>query len=314
MPGLLVVSAVIALGAVQDSVQSIVLETPTGALHGTLQLPANVRGKVPVALIIAGSGPTDRDGNSPALPGKNNSLKLLAEGLARGGIATVRFDKRGIAASASAGPSETDLRFTTYVDDAAAWISKLAADARFSSVSVIGHSEGSLIGMMAARQAGAKAFVSIAGAGRPVTEILMEQLRRSLTPGLLAESERIMAELKQGRTVSDVPPQLAALFRPSVQPYLLSWFPLDPAAELAKFDGPNLIVQGTTDVQISAADAERLSKASPRSRLVMIDGMNHVLKEVTDPAKQAASYSDPMLPLHPALVAEIAKFLHDRGR
>jgi len=309
MVNTLLVSAVAALGAVQQTGEAIVLETPTGALHGTLLMPAEAEGKVPVLLIIAGSGPTDRDGNSPLLAGKNNSLKLLAEDLAVEGFATVRYDKRGVAASVAAGGSEADLRFTTYIDDAAAWIDKLEKDPRFRSVGVIGHSEGSLIGMMAARKAGAKAFVSIAGAGRPIAEVLMEQLQRNLPPALMSESTRILNELKQGRAVSEVPPQLASLFRPSVQPYMISWIPLDPAAELARLDVPSLIVQGTTDIQAAVTDAERLSKQSPRSKLVMIAGMNHVLKEVTDPAKQLASYGDPTLPLHKQLVAAISAFL-----
>lgn len=309
----LFVGAVAALGALQQTGEAIVLETPTGALHGTLVMPVKAEGKVPVLLIIAGSGPTDRDGNSPLLAGKNNSLKLLAEGLATEGFATVRYDKRGIAASVAAGASEADLRFTAYIDDAAAWIDKLEKDPRFRSVGVIGHSEGSLIGVMAARQAGAKVFVSIAGAGRPAAEVLTEQLQRNLPPALQAESNRILNELRQGRTVSDVPPELAALFRPSVQPYVMSWIPLDPAAELARLEAPSLIVQGTTDVQVSVADAERLSKQSPRSKLVMLAGMNHVLKEVTDPAKQLASYGDPALPLHKELVAELSGFLKKNG-
>src|SRR5690606_11236335 len=119
----------------------------------------------PVVLIIAGSGPTDRDGNSPLLPGQNNSLRLLAEGLAQRGIATLRYDKRGIAESANAELREADLRFNTYVDDAAALLSRLHDDARFSRVSVVGHSEGALIAVMAAQKAAVDAIVSIAGAG-----------------------------------------------------------------------------------------------------------------------------------------------------
>src|ERR1043165_3945869 len=86
---------------------TVTLTTPTGALHGTLLVPASTR-PVPLAVIIAGSGPTDRDGNSPMLQGKNNSLKMLAEGLAARGIASVRYDKRGIAGSAKAGGNEVD--------------------------------------------------------------------------------------------------------------------------------------------------------------------------------------------------------------
>jgi pimeloyl-ACP methyl ester carboxylesterase len=155
--------------------EAVDIATPGGSVYGSLLLPPGA-GPHPVALIIAGSGPTDRNGNSPLLPGQNNSLRLLAEGLAERGIASVRYDKRGIAASAASAPREIDLRFDTYVDDAVAWIRKLQADPRFSSVSVVGHSEGSLIGMRAAGLTNATAFVSIAGIARRAPDVLRDQL------------------------------------------------------------------------------------------------------------------------------------------
>ena len=287
------------------------LETKTGTLHGTLLMPARSTGPVPVALLIAGSGPTDRDGNSSMLPGKNNSLKMLADSLAERGIASVRYDKRGIAASAVGGAplKEADLRFTTYVDDAVGWLEWLRADKRFSRRIVIGHSEGSLIGMMAAQRSPVSHVVSLAGAGRPIADVLDEQLARGLPPALLADARRIMGELKAGRTVDSVPPPLLAVFRPSVQPYMISWLPIDPPQELRRLPLPVLVVQGTTDTQVSRADAERLAKDNPRATLELIDGMNHVLKEVRDASQQAASYSDPALPLHPRLVESIIRFV-----
>lgn len=142
--------------------QPVTLETAGGAIHGSLLLLSD-GGKAPAVLIVAGSGPTDRDGNSAMLPGRNDSLKLLAEALARAGFASVRYDKRGIGASKAAAKDESQLRFDTYVDDAAAWIAQMKADPRFASVAVIGHSEGALIGMLAAERAGASAYVSLAG-------------------------------------------------------------------------------------------------------------------------------------------------------
>ena len=287
----------------------VTLETKSGALHGTLLLPANASGPVPVALLIAGSGPTDRDGNSPLLPGKNNSLKLVAEALAQRGVASVRYDKRGIAGSAAAATKESDLTFTTFVDDAAAWLEWLRKDARFSRRIVVGHSEGSLIGMLAAQRSPVSHVVSLAGAGRPIAEVLDEPLSRGLPPALLTDARRIMGELKAGRPVDSVPAPLAAVFRPSVQPYMISWLPIDPAQEIGRLTMPVLVVQGTTDVQVSMADAERLAQGNPRAKLEVIDGMNHVLKEVREPSGQTASYSDPSLPLHPKLVEALTRFL-----
>jgi pimeloyl-ACP methyl ester carboxylesterase len=292
--------------------EAVRLESAGVVLHGTLLLPAQTSGKAPVALIIAGSGPTDRNGNTPQMPGGNNSLKLLAESLATQGIASLRYDKRGVAASRTADMSEAELRFTHFSDDAAAWIAQLRRDARFSTITIIGHSEGSLVGMLAAQKERPNAFVSLAGAGRPIADVLTEQLEKNLPPDTKPEAMRVLSELRAGRKVEQTPPSLAALFRPSVQPYLMSWLPLDPAAELARLALPALIVQGSTDIQITVTDAERLARAEPRAELAVIDGMNHVLKEVREASQQVASYSDPALPLHPEVGRIVGAFVLTR--
>jgi pimeloyl-ACP methyl ester carboxylesterase len=290
--------------------EPVTMTTPTGVVHGTLLVPATPAPPLPIVLLIAGSGPTDRDGNSPLLPGANNSLKLLAEGLAAKGIASLRYDKRGIAASRAAGPSESDLRFDTYVDDAVAWIRQVRTDRRFSTVTAVGHSEGSLIGMVAADRAKASGFVSIAGAGRAAQDILREQLGRQLPAPMMASAERAIAALAAGHLADSTPPELASLFRPSVQPYLISWFRYDPGVEVARLRIPMLIVQGTTDIQVSVDDAKRLAAAAPAATLLLIDGMNHVLKSVpADLAAQRRSYGDPALPVMPQLVDAIAELV-----
>jgi fermentation-respiration switch protein FrsA (DUF1100 family) len=286
------------------------LDTGTGTLYGTLETPA-AKPPYPVVLIIAGSGPTDRDGNSPLLKGKNDSLKMLAEGLAARGIASLRYDKRLIGESKIAGLKEEDLRFDTYVADAVRWGEYLRKDLRFRSLVVAGHSEGSLIGMLAAQKLAANGYVSIAGAGRPAGQVVLEQFRsRPLPADLMKQVEDDVKALDAGHTVESVPPTLAALFRPSVQPYLISWFRYDPAREIARLNMPVLILQGTTDIQVSVADAKLLAQASPAAKLAVIEGMNHVLKEV--PAamdKQMASYGDPSLPLAGKLVSEIVALI-----
>ena len=286
--------------------EAVSLTTPTLTLSGSLRLPT-ATGKVPVAIIIAGSGPTNRDGNSRMLPGNNNAYKLLAELLAAQGIASVRYDKRGIGDSVAPGMKEADLRFEMYVDDAAGWIAKLRSDTRFSTITVIGHSEGSLIGMLAASRAKADGYVSVAGVARPAGQILRDQLRPQI--GSMAElwqqNETILTSLEAGKTVDPLPsplatvPGLAALYRPSVQPYLISWLKYTPSVEIAKLSMPILILQGTTDIQVGLAEAQALKAAAPKAQLVVVEGMNHVMKHVVDAAQQATSYSDPALPLVP---------------
>ena len=289
--------------------EEVTLKTPTGDIFGTLELPA-ARTPVPVALIIAGSGPTDRNGNTPALPGSNNSLKMLADGLAERGIATLRYDKRGIAASRAAMTSESDIRFNHFIEDAEAWVKQLRGDKRFSTVTIIGHSEGSLVGMVAAREAGADGYVSLEGAGRKAQDILAEQMKAQLPPDLFAQTQRILAALSVGQTPDSVPPVLAPLFRPSVTQYLISWFKYDPAVEIGKLKVSVLIVQGTTDIQTSMTDANALAAGNPSARLLTIEGMNHILKEVSgDRLAQIPKYSDPTLPVVPKLIDEIAQLI-----
>jgi uncharacterized protein len=303
------------LDATPPAAQSspVFLSTSTGTIHGTQLIPKSRGGanrSQPVVLILAGSGPTDRNGNSLLLPGANNSLKMLAEGLADRGIASVRYDKRGVGESASAGSQEADLRFENYVDDAVVWIRKLQSDSRFSSVTVIGHSEGSLIGMLAAKKTRANGFVSIAGPARNAADLLRDQLRSQLPQDLFAESEKILNSLRRGKTVATISQQLQILYRPTVQPYLISWFRYTPSQEIKGLTMPVLITQGTTDIQVPVSEAKALKLAKPQGELVIIEGMNHVLKAVPlDPKQQTAAYSDPNLPVVPKLIESINNFV-----
>jgi alpha-beta hydrolase superfamily lysophospholipase len=289
----------------------ITLQTSTGALYGTLTLP-KASAAVPVALIIAGSGPTDRDGNSPMLPGKNDTYRLLAQALAAKGIASVRYDKRGIGASKAAATSEEQLRFGNYVDDAAAWQKQLRADKRFSKILIAGHSEGSLIGMLSAERAPADAYVSLEGAGRRGSVVLLEQLKKQLPPDMYAQAAIVVTALQSGTTPSipaSWPQPLQALFRPSVQPYMISWFKYNPVLEIAKLTIPITIVQGTADVQTSVADADALKAAAPKATLLVVQGMNHLLRDYPDTSSMQAvmkGYEDPSLPIDPKVVGAIA--------
>lgn len=295
----------VALAQIPDS--PIILETATGTISGTLILPPLGK-KAPVILIIAGSGPTDRDGNSKALPGKNDSLKMLAQALGAAGIPSVRYDKRGIGDSVRT--PEENLRFDSYVRDATDWVEMLKRDPRFAGVIVAGHSEGSLIGMLAARAASAKAFVSIAGPARSASQMLRQQLAGTLPADLAARNEAILQALEQAEPVGDIPPQLQSLYRKTVLPYLASWFKYVPADEYKKLDMPTLIIQGDTDIQVGVEQARALKAANPRAELAVIRGMNHVLKQVPpDPARQLSSYGDPALPLSREMVEQLIRFL-----
>jgi hypothetical protein len=297
--------------AANKAPSDVEITTSSGTLVGTMDLPSG-KGPWPVVVFIAGSGPVDRDGSAGEL--KNECLKQLGQALAKRGIAVLRCDKRGVAASAAAGIDEAKLSIAIYADDAAAWIKKLRADKRFTKVAVLGHSEGSLVGILAGKQAPYDALISVAGAGRELGPVLRDQLKRNLPAELDSKADAILAELEAGRTVTDVPAPLMSLFRPSVQPYLVSWLKYKPATEIAGLSVPILVVQGTTDLQVSVEDAKLLAGGNRRATLAIIEDMNHVMKHTTDKTLlgQTQCYSDPALPIEPKLVDTVAAFLKEK--
>lgn len=302
-------SALLAASIEHQRQMPVSLKTSIGILHGTLELPA-APGPFPVALIIAGSGPTDRNGNDAQLDLNTDCYKLLAEALALNGIASLRYDKRGAGEDAMLGLFESQLRFENFVADANGWGKQLRADKRFSVLIIIGHSEGSLIGMLAAREMPADGYVSIAGAGEPAQTLLLKQLKPQLPPDLYKQSETIVSRLENGNPVANVPAQLDAIFRPSVQPYLISWFHYDPVEGIAKLKMPVMIIQGQRDLQVSTEDAQALANAYPGAKLVLIPAMNHVLKDVgTSKGENLAAYKDPALPIDKQLITQITSFI-----
>ncbi|MEO9335309.1 alpha/beta hydrolase [Ectopseudomonas guguanensis] len=288
--------------------QPISLDTDQGTLYGSLLVPQSDK-PLPVALLIAGSGPTDRDGNNPE-GGHNDALKKLAQVLARNGIASLRYDKRGVAASRAATPDEKELSVERYVADAEGWARLLRDDPRFDRLILIGHSEGALIASLAAPASQADALVSIAGPAYPIGQVLDMQLAMRLPPPLLDESRHILANLIRGKLQPKVPKELQVVYRPSVQPYLISLLRQDPAENFAALQMPALIVQGTHDAQVSPDNAEVLKQAKPDAELALIPGMNHVMR-ITPAAwnEQVASYDDPQLPLARALGERIVAFI-----
>lgn len=309
---LLLLTLLLSSGLARAAMPSILqwpveLIVPGGTLHGSLMLPATAR-PAPVVLLIAGSGPTDRDGNNPQ-GGHNDSLRRLALGLAERGIASLRYDKRGVAASRAVAPREEQLSVEAYVADAVAWGQLLKADPRFSQLILLGHSEGALIATLAAADSGADALVSLAGIAHPLGTVLREQLQGRLPPLLAAETETILRELERGRTVAEVSPKLQVLLRPSVQPYLISLLRQRPAEAFAQVPIPALIIQGSHDFQVDVEEAQLLQQAKPEAQLLIVEGMNHMLRIVPADAPPLATYNDPLLPLAGELLDGLARFI-----
>ncbi len=280
------------------------LPSSTGTLSGTL---VEAGSRDIVAIIIAGSGPTDRNGNSPM--GVNaNSYQLLAEGLAVNGLATLRYDKRGIGASKAAGTAEIAMRFDHLIEDVKLWAKFLKSSEKYKKVVLIGHSEGALVASVAAQDPEIVGLVLLAGMGRNFDEVIAEQIARNAPKQIQEESKSITDSLKAGYTVSKVPSYLYALYRPSVQPYLISLLRYAPQTELKKVDKPVLIIQGEGDLQISVKDAKNLAEAHPKAELLLIPNMDHILKPA-DPVSPLANYQKPDLALSPELVPAISRFI-----
>jgi hypothetical protein len=278
-------------------------------LYGSLVTPSG--GKPgPAVLLIAGSGPTDRDGNSTVPSVKPANLKLIAEGLAGAGVTSLRYDKRGLGKSAPAMLSETDLRFTTYVDDAVAFARLLKAQPGVSCVILLGHSEGALIAALAAQQVETCGVIEASGIGRPLGVVLREQLKaQNLPPAIMTQIDTALTELEHGRQVANIP-GLESLFRPAIQPYLISQLTVDPRRPLAALKAPALILQGDNDLQVTVGDAQLLKAARPDAQLVILPGVNHVLKAApTDRAGNIATYADPERPLAPGVMPAILAFV-----
>lgn len=308
----------LSLGSALAAQREVTLNVPGATLSGTLQTPDTARpgAKVPVALILPGSGPTNRDGDSAAGPG--GTYRKLAASLAARGIATLRADKRGIGKSVPADPREEALSFTDYVNDARAWVNWLAAQPGLGPVALIGHSEGGLIALAALQEpAPVQALVLLAAPGESLGATIRRQIGQNPAnpPALVEESNRILAALERGESVAEVSPVLAPLFRPSVQPYLKSSLGLDPARLIAAVKVPTLIVQGARDLQVRVQDAELLRAAQPAAQLQLVPGMNHVLVDVPlDMQANAASYADPNKVLAPALTLGVGEFLRAQLR
>ncbi len=281
------------------------------SIHAVLSKPLNIDNPT-IALIIGGSGPTDMNGNQPNM--QNNSLKYLSDAFVKKNIATLRFDKRGIGKSSYPGFSEANLTIDQYAKDVTSIIEFLKQKG-YSKIYVIGHSEGSLIGLIALQELKTDGFISIAGAGNSADIILKKQLKPKLPPDFYNSVELIIDSLKNGNEVQNVSPQLNMLFRASVQPYLISWFKYNPAELIKNINCPTLIVQGTKDIQVDSEEAQLLVQANKNAEFIEIENMNHILKTINgDVQENIQSYTNPSLGINMKLVNTLVNFINNSSK
>lgn len=302
--------------------QELTAPGPDGPLRGTLTLPVadgSIPDGTPVILIVPGSGPTDRDGNSP-LGISAAPYALLAEALAERGIASVRIDKRGMFGSADAIPNANEVTITAYGDDVLAWTRAIRVRLPTTGggtrcVLPLGHSEGGLIVLAAiARLPYPCGLILVSTPGRPLGTVLRDQLHANpANAPILNEADEAITTLERGEQVNanTLNPALQPLFAQEVQGFLIDAFAYDPAALIAQTRVPVLIVQGMRDLQVGEADARRLADSAPKATLSLVPDVNHVLKAVSsdDTTANLAAYADPDLPIAQDVVEAVTQFL-----
>lgn len=273
-------------------------------IKGTLVIPVSEE-KMPLVIMLQGSGPTDRNGNQAFV--KNDALKKLALELAENGIASYRYDKR-IHQAQRLNIAEKDMRFDDFVTDAITVLETFQDHEKFEKIVVLGHSQGSLVGMLAAKDR-ADGFISIAGLAQPLDSMLTEQIANQM-PGLKENVQQAFSEMRATGSTASYNPVLESIFRPSVQPFILSWMKYDPKEELAKLEIPVLLINGSNDLQVTEAEAQQLKKAHPEAQLVILENMNHILRKIEgDDLENSKSYNEAHLPLHPELVPTLVEFI-----
>lgn len=292
-----------------------------GQLAGSLVIPPKPKA---LGVILPGSGPTDRNGNGPNNLGLHtDAYRKLALGLAEARIASFRADKRGIGASGGEGNAVT---LDDYVADCGSWLQLLATSKAandFPSLPVglpiwlIGHSEGGIIAMSAAKRLLVHGVVLLCCPGRPLGKVLIEQLSSdSQNLPHVAEVESVLNSLERGQRadVAHLPPQLAGLFHPSVQRFWASLLKNKPDDLIAALSCPILIIGGGKDLQVPAIDSRRLASHAQQPLVRIFSEMNHVLTDVLSNVRQdnLSTYTNPALPLSPELLPMIAQFILKR--
>lgn len=287
-----------------------------GNISATLATP-NIDSDTAI-VIVAGSGPTDRNGNS-SMQLVTDCYKALSKELVAEGFAVLRYDKRAIGRSPIPAEDIPNLILDDYVDDAIQCVDYLH-DMGYKRVLIAGHSEGGLIALIAAnRSVDVDGLILLAAPGYPMDEILRTQLSAQLMPiyaGLFAKADKIICRLKAGERVDidEVPAELMALFNPTVQPFLINSMQYDPATLAKECSLPMLIITGGNDIQVSVDNGEVIAHNAPNAKHITFNEMTHVLKDWSSRDQMAQLinvYNNPQRPLTNGVTTTIVEFINN---
>lgn len=285
--------------------EEILIMNDSIQLPGTLSYTKDLKSQ-PLVIYIHGSGNVDRNGNQAGVNINANYIKQLADSLNIRGIAFYRYDKR-TSNKENMKFVMNDLSFDSFVDDANLAINKFKDDDRFSSITLIGHSQGSLIAMLAA-QKNVDKYVSLAGISEDMGDFIINSYKQVSQETSDMAKEQIN-ELKETGKIENVNPTLAHLFSKPNQPFFITWMAYNPSEEIKKLDIPILIINGTKDLQVKVEEAKKLHEAKPKSQLVLIENMNHVLKDIEKDEDNIKSYYSPDYPLSEELINTLEVFI-----
>lgn len=283
--------------------EEIMLKNDSIVLPGTLSFNKQLK-QQPLVIFIHGSGNIDRNGNQNGSVSANY-IKQLSEALNKNNIAFFRYDKR-TATLSNLKFVKDNPDFNSFVDDANIVIKHFKNDKRFSSTTLIGHSQGSLVAMLAANNA--SKYISLAGAGETIDKLLVEQTTKQ-NPIVGALVKGHVQELKETGTIKEPNAMLVTMFNKNLNPFWLSWFAYNPSEEIKKVTVPTLIINGTKDLQVPVEQAKMLHKAKPNAQLALINNMNHPLKNIEKDEDNLASYTSPDFPLSQELISVISEFI-----
>ncbi len=285
--------------------QDIFLKNDSIILPGTLSYNKTLKPQ-PLVIFAHGSGTINRDGNQ--LPFSTpNYIKQLSEALTNSNIAFYRYDKRN-ATKANLKFLIKGMSFDELTNDLKIAINQFKDDKRFSSITLIGHSQGSLVAMLATSKYINK-FISLAGPAISIDKVLVKQITNQLGTETGKILKNHLEELKQTGTIKNINPTLQGLLHPSNQKFLKTWGEYNPTAELKKLTIPTLIINGTKDLQVTPDDAKLLYESALNAQLKIIDKMNHVLKTIYYNDNNLKSYTSSEFKISQELVNVITEFI-----
>ncbi|MEO9570317.1 MAG: alpha/beta hydrolase [Polaribacter sp.] len=292
----------VAVSLAQVKTEEVLLKNGVIELPGTLTFTQE---KSPLIIWVHGSGNVDRNGNQQPII-KANYIKQFRDSINKKGIAFYSYDKR----TSNIKNKESLLKgvtFLDYVTDLQKAITHFKNDKRFSKIILLGHSQGSLVAMLTAKEV--DQFISVAGAGMSADKVIIKQIQEK-APFLDSITQAHFKELAKTGEIKEINPMLLSIFAKQNQSFLSSWIQFNPSKEIEKITIPTLIINGDSDLQVKITDAEILHSSNKNSKLVIIKKMNHVLKKVNTVTENQSSYLKADFPLSQKLIETIVNFVN----